>query len=381
MKMATKMADPGTAGEVSDRSTLDSELRKQDIVGFWDIKHEYEQFEPFVPERPGLWRFEDFWPLGFASTKVIPIEEADRRNLMFSNPGLPGSGLITRKLFGGVQVIPPGELSPVHRHLGAATRVMLEGKGAYTTVERDKSVLERGDVVTNPSGAWHETGNEGDAPVMWFDTLDLPLTKSLGTNFFFNDYSEEEDGRSVARKYQTVRPRTDWSAHAYGVGGVRPDWVSHHVARGSGSPKFLYKYEPTRALLERLRDDEGSPHDGIIVEYYSPESGSSVLRTLGVHMQMLRANEYTLEQRSTASKIFVCLEGSGSTVAGGVELNWQRNDVFVVPGWTWHRHLNGPNDSVLYSVTDAPALRALGHLVEDRKDREGEIVRSFGENR
>jgi gentisate 1,2-dioxygenase len=365
--------------EIIDREQLGSALAQQDIVGFWNLKHAYEAFEPKNPEKPGIWRFEDFAPLGFASTKVIPIEEADRRNLMFSNPGLPGSGLITQRLFGGVQVIPPGELSTVHRHAAAAVRVMLEGEGAYTTVEQDKSALERGDVVTNPSGAWHETGNEGREPIMWFDTLDIPFTKSLGTNFFFNDYAEIEDGKRVPKQYQTVKPRVDWSASAYGIGGVRPDWVSHHVARGAGSPRFLYKYAPTRELLEKLRDDEGSPHDGIIVEYYSPETGGSVLRTLGVHMQMLRPNEATLERRSTAARIYVCLEGSGTTTVDGVELRWGRNDVFVVPGWMWSSHRNGPTDSVLYSVSDAPALRALGHLVEDRKTKAGEVSRTYGE--
>ncbi len=208
----------------------------QDIVGFWKIKHGYEQFEPHNPEKPGIWRYADFSPLGFAATEIIPIEEADRRNLMFSNPGLPGSGSITRRLFGGVQIIPPGELSPVHRHMAAASRVMLEGDGAYTTVEGDKSRLERGDVVINPSGAWHETGNEGSEPIMWFDTLDLPFTKALNTNFFFNDYAEMEDGRPVAKRHQSIKPRIDWSATAYGVGGraaglgVAPGGTRHRIA-------------------------------------------------------------------------------------------------------------------------------------------------------
>lgn len=366
---------------MTDRESLDNSLTRQDIVGFWKLKKDYELLEPENPEKPGVWKYADFSPLGFAATEIIPIEEADRRNLMFSNPGLPGSGLITRRLFGGVQIIPPGELSPVHRHVGAATRVMLEGDGAYTTVERDKSVLERGDVVTNPSGAWHETGNEGAEPIMWFDTLDVPFTKTLGTNFFSNDYSEPEHGRQIPKKFQTAKPKTNWSANAYGVGGARPGWVSHRVAGGSGSPQFLYRYEPTRALLDRLRDDEGCPHDGIIVEYFSPETGGSVLRTLGVHMQMLRASEKTLEQRSTAARIFVCLEGSGTTIAGNVELNWQRNDVFIVPGWAWYRFRNGTADSVLYSVTDAPALRALGHLVEQRKTSHGEVIHTQVEPR
>lgn len=364
---------------IGDRQALNTALGEQDIVGFWDLKHAYEAAEPDNPERPGIWRFADFAPLGFASTEVIPIEEADRRNLMFSNPGMPGSGLITRRLFGGVQVIPPGELSTVHRHMAAACRVMLEGDGAYTTVERDKSVLERGDVVTNPSGAWHETGNEGDAPIMWFDVLDIPFTKALGTNFFFSDYAEEEKGVRVAKQFQSLKPRVDWSSKAYGVGGVRPGYVPHDTIGGAGSPRYLYKYEPTRALLDTLRDDDGSPHDGIIVDYYSPSTGGSVLRTLGVAMQLIRAGETTLEQRSTAARIYVCLEGSGRTTISGVTLEWGRNDVFVVPGWAWFHHSGGAGDAVLYSVTDAPALRALGHLVHDRRAADGAVTRSYGD--
>lgn len=373
--MASDFSSLAAPETVANRDDLDAALVQQDIVGFWKLKHDYESFEPENPEKPGIWRFADFAPLGFAATKVIPIEEADRRNLMFSNPGLPGSGTMTRRLFGGIQIIPPGELSPVHRHVGAATRVMLEGSGAYTTVEGDKCALERGDVVTNPSGAWHETGNEGKEPIMWFDTLDLPFTRTMATNFFFNDYHETIDGAPVLKKHQTVKPRLDWSATAYGVGGVRPAWVSHRVRDGAGSPQFLYKYEPTRALLDRLRNDEGSPHDGIIVEYFSPENGGSVLRTLGVYMQMLRAGEKTLEQRSTAGRIFVCLEGSGTTVAGGQEFHWKANDVFVIPGWTWYNHTNATADSVLYSVTDRPMLQALGHLVEERRRPDGTVDR------
>ncbi len=71
-------------------------------------------------------------------------------------------------------------------------------------------------------------------------------------------------------------------------------------------------------------------------------------------MQMLRPDERTLDQRSTAARIFVCLEGSGTTIVDGMELNWGRNDVIVVPGWAWFSHRNGAADSVLYSVTDAP---------------------------
>src|SRR5690606_6147781 len=141
------------------------------------------------------------------------------------------------------------------------------------------------------------------------------------------------------------KPRSDWSATSYGIGGVRPEWVSHEVAGGRGSPLFLYKYAPVRELLDKLRAEQGSAHDGIILEYYNPASGGSVLQTLSVSMQLLRGGETTLRQRSTAGRIFVCLEGSGATIVDGERLEWKENDVFVVPGWSWSEHENGAKDS------------------------------------
>lgn len=357
--------------------SFELDLASAGIRGFWDMLGEYEMLEPRNPEQPGLWSYRDYRPLGYESLTKISIEKADRRNLFFSNPGLPGSGAITSRLLGGVQVVNAGETSSVHRHTAAATRVLLEGAGGYTTVEGEKCVLQFGDVVINPNGLWHETGNDGDSPVMWMDVLDLPLTKTLNANFFYNDYSElGSDGVKRTMRNQSITNPDDWSARAYGAaGGVRPVRIDGIQGNPYGSAQMLYKYGPIRELLDTLSSQPNCPPDGPTVEYYDPLTGQPVLRTLDVRMQLLRPGRPTSRFRSTAGTIYCCLEGSGKTIVDDIELEWSAKDIFVAPGWSWQHHICETTDAVLYAVSDAPALRQLGLLIEERLGPDGVIAR------
>lgn len=342
----------------SDLELFDQRLALDGIRGFWSMLGEYEMFEPSNPERGQLWAYDQYRDLAHRALREVPIEKADRRNLFFTNPGLPGSGAITRRLLGGVQAINPGEHQNVHRHTAAATRVMLEGAGAFTTVEGARCNLEYGDVVINPSRLWHESGNDGAEPVMWLDVLDLPLTTLLHANFFANDYAGGDSAPNLA--YGTA-------------GGVRP--ADAPPAPEHGSPQLLYRYAASRALLDRLSGEAGSRYEGIRVECFDPTTGGAVLRTLDVHLQLLRAGEATLALRRTAGTIYCCLEGKGRTVIDGTSFEWSERDIFVVPGWSWRRHEADGVDAVLCAISDAPALHRLGLLVEERRDDAGTVVR------
>ena len=360
-----------------DLDSFEERLASSGIRGFWSMLADYEMFEPDNPEQGHLWAHRDYRELAYQALSAIPIEKADRRNLFFTNPGLPGSGTITRRLLGGVQAINPGEVQNVHRHTAAATRVLLEGTGGFTVVEGGRCGLEYGDVVINPNGLWHESGNDADQPVMWMDVLDLPLTKMLNANFFANDYAETIDGVRTPRTGQSVSGPADRSAIAYGTaGGVRPSYPPAHNEHGS--VQLLYKYAASRSLLNRLRAEAGSPYDGIIIEYYDPATGGPVLRTLDVHLQLLRAGERTLPYRHTAGTIYCCLEGSGRTVIDGRRFSWGERDIFVVPGWSWRHHEVDSEDAVLHAVSDLPALRHLGLLIREREDGSGNVVREHG---
>jgi gentisate 1,2-dioxygenase len=353
---------------------FDERLASGGIRGFWSMLADYEMSEPDSPEQGGLWAYRDYRELAYQALDAISIEQADRRNLFFGNPGLPGSGTITRRLLGGVQAINPGEVQNVHRHTAAAIRVLLEGTGGFTTVAGGRCGLEYGDVVINPNGLWHESGNDGDRPVLWMDVLDLPFTKMLGANFFANDYAETVDGVRTPRTNQTVSGLPDRSAIAYGTaGGVRPSYSP--APSEYGSVQLLYKYSAGRALLDRLRAESGSPYDGVSLEYYDPATGGPVLRTLDVHLQLLREGERTLPLRRTSGTVYCCLEGSGRTVIDGRDFDWAERDIFVVPGWSWRHHEVNAGDAVLCAVSDAPALRRLGLLIREREDGSGGVVR------
>ena len=68
------------------------------------------------------------------------------------------------------------------------------------------------------------------------------------------------------------------------------------------------------------------------------------------------------------------VEGGGVTQVGDTHIEWRRNDVFVVPGWEWHEHINAASDAVLFSVSDAPVFRKLGLHREQAWDAGGDLV-------
>jgi gentisate 1,2-dioxygenase len=61
-------------------------------------------------------------------------------------------------LYGGLQLINPGETAPAHRHLAFALRFIVEGTRGFTAVSGEKIYMERGDVILTPSWQWHDHG-------------------------------------------------------------------------------------------------------------------------------------------------------------------------------------------------------------------------------
>ena len=47
-------------------------------------------------------------------------------------------------------MIMPGECAPAHRHTPSALRFIMEGKGAWTAVNGEKSFMEPGDFIITP---------------------------------------------------------------------------------------------------------------------------------------------------------------------------------------------------------------------------------------
>src|SRR5256884_6532881 len=90
-----------------------------------------ERVTSAVPHR---WRWRDLRPLLLEAARLVPIAEAERRVLVLRNPGLGGADAVPSTLFAGLQIILPGQAAPSHHHTPAALRLVIEGRGALSTV-------------------------------------------------------------------------------------------------------------------------------------------------------------------------------------------------------------------------------------------------------
>ena len=124
---------------------------------------------------------------------------------------------------------------------------------------------------------------------------------------------------------------------------------------------FHYRGSDIREALAGLRQAEADPYEAIALRFINPATGGSVFPTLDYRALMLRAGEATRFKRETASTLYIAIEGQGVTEIGGKSLDWQTNDIFVVPSFAWRRHLNqSQSDAVLYAVSDAPLMEKIG---------------------
>lgn len=373
------MSDSAMAAERT-RISLAEETKALHLVEFWAERADIELRQPRNKATPYRWRWADIEPRLRVAAKTVPIEECERRALVFANPGLGGKPYITNTIFAAYSLYNPGERAPVHRHTPSASRFVLDGDGGFTVVEGEKLAMARGDLILTPSGTWHDHGNDGTQAVIWVDVLDVPLVESLNATIFEFDYTEQDrqsnTGEPIPRTVQTIREPAGHSSRLYATGGLKPLFVSHRRGPNEHSPMFIYRWEDTRRALGQLRGYAGSPYDGILLEYVDPTTGGSVMPTLAYRSQMLRPGERTRAHRKTASCIYCVLEGEGYTEVDGQRLDWRRNDVFAVPGWQWHGHHNtGQEDAFLYSVTDEPTMRKLGLFREEGRTPDGKIER------
>lgn len=326
---------------------FDADLARHSMRALWKVLADVMTEEPVQTASAFMWRWRDVAPLVEAAGELVTAEEADRRALMLINPTLdhlPAS--TTATLFAGIQSVLPGEIAPAHRHTPSALRFVIEGHGAYTGVAGNEMAVSQGDLVLTPNWSWHDHGNDTDRPVIWLDCLDTPLVLALNAVFY------EKYGQ--ARHPVTTTAELSWTKWA---NGLRPVDEAH----GSlGSPILAYPWAEARRTLNSLRDDPGSPYDGVLLEYINPIDGSSVLPTSSAYLQLLRPHENTLAHRHVSSAIYHVAEGTGATTISGVTYEWEKGDSFVVPGWAWHQHRADGADAVLFSYTDHATLHKLG---------------------
>jgi gentisate 1,2-dioxygenase len=345
---AAEQATPGSKHNIEgSRQAYYDRIAKFHMAPLWEVLKGLVTPEPKTKYLAAVWKFSDIKRLILEAGGIISAEEAERRVLVLENPGMPGKSRITNSLFAGVQLILPGEVAEVHRHSASAIRFMLEGDGAYTAVEGEKSQMRHGDFIITANWAPHDHGNPGKNPVMWLDVLDMPTVNHFEASFseHFDEQTQEtnhEDGDSFER-YAT---------------GVLPDGLPVTQNR---TPVINYPYSKMRPILERLKKtgDIDKRH-GARVRYANPINGGPVMPTMGAYISLFPKGFKGEPYRSTDGMIFACAEGRGKTIVDGQDpIEWGVNDVFVIPPWKRYHH-EPAEEAVLFSISDRPAQEALG---------------------
>ena len=316
---------------------------------------------------PFLWKYSDFRPLLLRAADIVPMELAERRVLVMANPGILTDFQATATLLANLQIIKPGEVAPSHRHSASALRLIIEGSGAYTAVDGEKTYMDPGDFVTTPNWTWHDHGNESDSPMVWLDGLDVPFVQAVEAGFY-EQYPED--------RHPVVSP-DNISQRLFGSGALRPTWIKHNKIH---SPLLNYKFEQTYPALKAMAEkSDGSPFDGVTVEYTNPVTGGPALVTIACFAQLLRPGEHTRAHRHTGGTVYHVVQGKGHSIIGGVRFDWDAKDTFVVPSWTFHEHV-GEAESVLFSYNDTAFLQPLGlyreEALEDNDGRQ-KVVQVF----
>ena len=179
-------------------------------------------------------------PLRRAERDRERIEAEGRRVLVLENPALRGQSLITDVLYGGLQLILPGEVAPSHRHTQSALRFIVEGEGAYTAVDGERTIMREGDFVITPTWTWHDHGNDSSKPMVWLDGLDIPLVAMFNAGF-------AENGETDA---QTVTTPQGTSEARFGSGLLPVDWKPTRQT----SPIFTWFFQPLTTTLQWMFD-------------------------------------------------------------------------------------------------------------------------------
>ncbi len=300
---------------------------------------------------PALWPYAQTRPLLAQATALISKRDAERRVLVLENPALRGAYQVTQSLFAGLQIILPGEIAPSHRHTPNALRFIIEGEGAYTTVEGERTPMSPGDFVVTPNWTWHDHGNLGGTPVVWLDGLDTPLAQIFGA--LFREHHPQES--------QPLVRTTGDAAARYGANLLPVDFTGAH-AHAARTPLLRFPYTHTREALHQLAKNT-APHaaHGIKMRYTNPATGGHVFPTMAAFVQWLPQAFAGSAVRSTDGAVYCVIEGHGTIHFDDARFAFSPHDCFVVPPWQTHRFTTAANrDCVLFSFSDRAAQEALG---------------------
>lgn len=334
-------------------TALYADMAPMNLLPLW------ESLAKLVPPQPASsalvhrWSYREAREFLMRAGDLISAEQAERRVLILENPGLAGQSAIVPSLYAGLQLILPGEIAPSHRHVQSALRFVMEGEGAFTSVDGEKALMRPFDLVLTPGWQWHDHGNQTDAPMIWLDGLDIPMVRHFDASF-----AERLD---EATHRETVAPGDSFVRYGH---NMRPLRGSIADRRPPGQPLFHYPYAQWRSALEAMaRSAQIDPHLGHALEFQNPANGGPVMSTIAAHVRLLPVGFSTQARRSTEGSVFVVVEGKGEALIEGRRIDLNLKDIFVVP--SWHQlELKSYDDLILFGYSDKAAQEKLGFYRE-----------------
>jgi gentisate 1,2-dioxygenase len=266
--------------------------------------------EPKPKFHPAVWRYGEAKPKLAQAGDFVPVEMAERRNLIMVNPIEGNIYATTRNLVAAYQMVKAGETARSHRHTPAALRLVLDAKpGTFTIVNGARVDMLPGDVVLTPSWSWHGHVNQSEGASYWIDFLDVPFVQHAEAMF----YEPHPDGLEK-------------------------------VTSNSPSPLRI----PSAAALGPGRDAK------------TVEIGKGVIPTIGLHLIRQPAGGSLDLRRSTTNHLYAVISGKARVeTEGGFTQELAAGDLVAVPCWHAHK-IVALEDLVLFRVCDAPLLEKLG---------------------
>jgi gentisate 1,2-dioxygenase len=323
-------------------------MRAANLVPLWpSLRALLPPLKPAALTQPTHWAYDAIRPLLLRAGELTPIEKAERRVLVLANPG---HGLdkmqASPAIYLGMQLLLPGEWAPSHRHTPNAVRMIVEGTGAYTTVDGQKLTMERGDLILTPTGLWHEHGHDGDAPVIWLDVLDLPLMVYMEASYHVNGGRQTVVGSG--------------SSGQFSRGGVVPTRVSAGPAQHR-YPMLRYAWADAKAALQNL-SGELAADELVQITYVNPQTGEHAENVLGFYALMLRPGQTATLPASSPAKVLHAIDGAASVAVGGVGFDLQTADTCCAPGYTAVSLANASKTepAFLFMADETPLHEKLG---------------------
>ncbi len=322
-------------------------IEEAHVVALWEMFGGAGGPQP-QPEPAFHWPWRVLEPLMDRAVSETGMDDAERRVLSLANPahGRGDCFRATSNLNAGLQILMPGERARPHRHSMDALRFVIEGEGAATVVDGKRCEMERGDLVLTPAWTWHEHVHDGGTRVIWLDSLDVPLVQDLDATFF-------EPG--PAKDFPTLPEDAAFTA---------PGLVPAESLTTTYSPLYRYPWARSRDALAAMPPGED---DSRLLRYVNPTTGGPVLSRLDCYLLGLESGMPTRRFRSTSNAVCFVVEGSGTSTIGDVTIEWEINDIFTLPHWTWLSHTAGLNGATIFQSTDRDVMRRLELLREERE--------------